>query len=202
MADNFEPRSEDSENTLLPDAGNRPTLNSGRLVLRPFVTADSGRVQEICMDREIAATTRNIPHPYPQGAAQQWIESHPEMWTTGKAAIFAICLADGDCLVGAIGLEINQEDHNAELGYWLARDHWGRGICTEAAGAVVRFGFDQLGLQRVHSQCVTSNPASGRVLEKNGMIQEGLLRKHIRKWGVFQDVEVYGLLRSEFDERA
>lgn len=199
MTDDFFRKPEDLGNNSVPDAGKQPVLTSGRLVLRPFESTDADRVQEICSDRKIAATTRNVPYPYPDGGARFWIESHRELWSSGNAAVFAICLDDPGCLVGAIGLEINQEDHNGELGYWMASDRWGQGICTEAVGAIIQFGFEQLGLQRVHSQSMTRNPASSRVLEKNRMVKEGILRKHVRKWGVFNDIEVYGLLRSEFE---
>ena len=97
-----------------------------------------------------------------------------------------------------MGLEINNQDHNAELGYSLARSSWGRCLCTKAIGAVIQFGFDELGLFRVHSHFMTRYPASGRVMEKNGMRHEGCLRCHVRKWGVFEDIEVYGLLWSDY----
>ena len=181
------------------DAVELPAFSRGRLVLRPFQTSDANRVHEICQDRSIAATTQNIPHPYAEDQAEQWIATLGGLWSSGKAAVFAICLADEDLLIGAIGLQINQQDHNAELGYWIAKDHWGRGVCTEAAAIVIPFGFEQLGLARIHSMCMLCNPASGRVLQKNGMQKEGVLRQHVRKWGVFKDVEVYGLLRTEFE---
>lgn len=72
--------------------------------------------------------------------------------------------------------------------------------CTEAAAAVVRWGFDGLGLERIHATHFASNPASGRVMRKLGMNHEGTLRGHIHKWGVPQDLECYGILRSESDE--
>ena len=216
MTDEFHPKPQEPQGLPSPRSVPHPFIRSRRLVLRPFDSSDAARVQEICGDRGIAATTRNIPHPYPDGAAQRWIESHPELWSTGKAAIFAICLdgadeadgADGGPCpddaspIGAIGLEINPLDHHAELGYWLSRENWGQGICTEAVGLVVRFGIEQLGLQRIHAICMASNAASGRVLEKNGMLREGRLRNHVRKWGVFHDVDVYGLLRRDFSEAA
>ncbi|MCH2182280.1 MAG: GNAT family N-acetyltransferase [Mariniblastus sp.] len=201
MTDEFPSKPQDLPQPAAPQSVPHPILRAGRLVLRPLESADAPRVQEICRDRGIAATTRNVPHPYPEGAALLWIESHPELWSSGKAAVFGICLDEdqGASLVGAIGLEINPLDHHAEIGYWLSRECWGQGICTEAVEVIVRFGFEQLGLQRIHAICMASNPASGRVLEKNGLIKEGRLRNHIRKWGVFHDVDVYGILRRDSD---
>lgn len=178
---------------------NRPTLETKRLLLRPFFPSDAEVQQILANDREIAANTRTIEFPYPEGAALKWIEQHADMWKNGKSAIFAICLKSTGELTGAIGLEISEQDQNAELGYWIGRDYWGQGICSEAAREVVRFGFETLAVNKIHAHHMTRNPASGRVMEKIGMKKEGLLRSHIRKWGVFEDVAFYGILRT--DER-
>ena len=179
-------------------ADTRPSLKTGRLTLGPFSLDDEEAVFTICREKEIAANTRTIPHPYPRDQAAHWIKQHPELWQNGKAAIFAICETDSEELVGAIGLEIDEVDQNAELGYWVDKKRWGQGICSEAAAAVLRFGFEELALNRIHAHYITSNPASGRVMEKIGMKSEGLLRQHVRKWGKFYDVSVCGLLKSDF----
>ncbi len=181
----------------VPDS--RPELNTKRLRLRPFGLEDAQRMSILINDREIAANTRSIEFPYPDGAAAKWISHHVDLWLGGKSAIFAICnLATAD-LMGAIGLEIKEADQNAELGYWLGRPFWNQGFCTEAARAVVEFGLRDLGLHRIHAHFMTRNPASGRIMEKIGMRQEGYLRGHVRKWGAFEDIMVYGILASDLD---
>ena len=180
-----------------PEGSPRPSLSTPRLLLRPFGLDDSDEVQRICSDRDIAANTRTIEHPYPEGAAEVWIRQHQKFWETGKAAIFAICLQETGQLAGAIGLELNSGDHNAELGYWVEAVHRGNGYATEAAKAVIQFAFEQLGLHRVYAHHLTRNPSSGRVMIKVGMQREGLLRGHNRKWGVFEDIEIYGILKSD-----
>jgi RimJ/RimL family protein N-acetyltransferase len=120
------------------------------------------------------------------------------LWRSGKSAVFAICLKAGGTLLGAIGLEINSQDHNAELGYWIGKPYWSQGYCTESARAVLEFGFTQLGLHKIHAHYMTRNPASGRILEKIGMRREGLFRQHVRKWGVFEDIACYGILAFDF----
>ena len=77
---------------------------------------------------------------------------------------------------------------------------WGKGYATEAAHAVLRFGFEDLGLNRICGYHTIRNPASGRVLAKVGMKQEGLRRQHVRKREVFEDVAVLALLREEWDK--
>jgi len=179
----------------------RPSLKTERLLLRPFVLEDEDSVFRICSEKEIAANTRSIPHPYPREQAAHWIKQHSELWSTGKAAIFAICLHETEALVGAVGLEINSGDQNAELGYWIDKETWGRGYCTEAAAEVLRFGFGVLSLHRIHAHHITSNPASGRVLEKIGMKAEGVHRGHVRKWGQFYDVSCFGLLYCDLQQQ-
>lgn len=188
--------SQSPSNTDDQTADSRPRLETKRLVLRPFELGDCTDVQRICSDREIAANTRTVEHPYPEGAAEVWIKQHPQFWQSGKSAIFAICLESGE-LVGAIGLEIHPEDHNAELGYWVEGVHRGNGYATEAAREVIQFGFRELGLHRVFAHHLSRNPSSGRVMIKAGMMREGKLRGHNRKWGVFEDIEIYGVLKTD-----
>lgn len=174
-----------------------PTLSTERLILRPFSPDDADAVARLAGAVEVASTTLSIPHPYPEGAAAAWIAGHAESFAQGRAVPFAITLRSDGALAGAIGLEIDPEHLHAELGYWIAVPFWGRGYATEAARAMVRYGFEELGLHRIFAAHFTRNPSSGRVLEKIGMIHEGHRRGHLRKWGVLEDIEEYGLLRND-----
>jgi RimJ/RimL family protein N-acetyltransferase len=193
----------------------RPELRTKRLWLRPFQASDAQDLERLANDKEIAANTRSIDYPYPAGQGIKWIEPQADSWLAGTAAVFAIChqgmnrppkapqvkgqgrgQPTSGQLMGAIGLEICEADQLAELGYWIGRDFRGLGYVTEAAEAVVAFGFEILGLNKIHSQHMARNPKSGRVMEKIGMQQEGILRRHVRKWGVFEDVVVYGILNQ------
>jgi RimJ/RimL family protein N-acetyltransferase len=100
-------------------------------------------------------------------------------------------------LVGAISLRLELGHERAELGYWIGVPYWGRGYATEAAGAMVGYGFDELGLNRIHAHHLARNPASGRVLEKTGFTHEGLHRAHILKNGRFEDIHSFAVLRSD-----
>lgn len=178
----------------------QPTLETVRLVLRPLTRADAPEVRRLAGDREVAATTLNIPHPYPDGMAEAWIESLPHAYDAGEAVVFGIALHEGGELVGTCGLKLELPHARAEIGYWIGRDYWGRGVATEAARAVVEYAFTRLGIRRVFAHFYTRNPASGAVMRKLGMRYEGKLRQHVLKWGVFEDIELYGLLRDEWDQ--
>jgi ribosomal-protein-alanine N-acetyltransferase len=154
-------------------------------------------VQRLAGAWEIADTTLGIPHPYPDGAAAEWIKSHGSAWERGTGVTHAITLHGAAPLIGAIGLQISTHSSWGELGYWLAVSNWNRGYCTEAARAVLAFGFTQLKLHRIQARHLTRNPSSGRVLQKIGMRLEGVHREAIRKWDRFEDLAVYGLLASD-----
>jgi RimJ/RimL family protein N-acetyltransferase len=87
------------------------------------------------------------------------------------------------------------KSHRAEVGYWLAKPFWGRGIVTAVVQRVCRHAFVEFGLVKIIAHVVTHNSASARVLEKCGFVQEGLLRKHFLKDGQFIDVKLFALLK-------
>ncbi len=86
----------------------------------------------------------------------------------------------------------------ASLGYWTGPEYWNKGYCTEAGRAVMEFGFEELGMERIFCTHLAHNPASGRVMQKLGMQKEGVLRRHERKWGKFHDLIYYGILKHEY----
>lgn len=174
-----------------------PTLPTQQLVLRPYLSADIPDLVRLAGAREIAATTLRIPHPYREQDAVDFVAACQPDADAELSARFAITLRDSAEFCGGVGMRLELDHHRAELGYWLGVPYWGRGYATEAANAMVRYGFDTLGLNRIYAQHVRENPASGRVLQKIGMRYEGCLRNHICKWEQFQDLEVYGVLRSE-----
>ena len=176
----------------------QPVLRTQRLILRPFVLEDAPQVQRLAGEREIAATTLTIPHPYADGMAEEWISAHQEKFLEGEAAIFAIVLTTSNELLGAIGLGIWKEHARGEIGYWIGKSYWNKGYCTEAAREVLRFGFEELGLISIFACHFRGNESSGRVMQKLCMAKAGMLRQHILKWGIAEDLVFYDILRSEF----
>jgi len=176
----------------------QPVLRTTRLVLRPFGFDDALTVELLAGAREVADTTLHIPHPYPAGAAAQWIATHPITWEAGTGVTFAVTDAGNGVLMGAVALTIVPAHARGELGYWLGVPYWNRGYSTEASRAVVDFGFAQLGLHRVQARYLTRNPASGRVMQKLGMRSEGVHRHVIRKNDRFEDLEMYAVLADEW----
>ncbi len=111
----------------------------------------------------------------------------------------AITLPDQPGLIGNCGIRRKPDNEwEVDIGYELAPEYWGQGIATEAARAIVDFGFQELGLRRISSWCIADNVASARVLEKVGLRQEGRLRENEYFKGRSWDTLLYGMLRDEW----
>jgi len=134
-----------------------------------------------------------FPHPYTRRDADDWIRnasgSKPE-------TNFAIDVA-GEA-VGGIGMQVQQDVYrrSAEVGYWVAEEHWGRGIATEALGALVEYAFERFDLCRLFATSFDWNPASARVLEKCGFVLEARRRQAVTKEGRTIDDLLYALVRN------
>ena len=198
-----DPESKKSASETVPA---QPSLQTERLLLRPFAMTDAAAVCEIVDNESVASTTRSITLPYTLAMAEAWIEPQAGKWSAQSAAVFAMCWRGTESegvtqqnlqVIGAIGLEVCEEDEKAELGYWISESFWGRGIATEAATAVVKFGFEMLCLNKIFASHMMKNPASGRVMEKIGMQKEGVSRAHVKKWGQFEDAVFYGILARD-----
>ena len=172
-------------------------LQTGRLTLRGYTPSDIPALVPLIGAREVAATTLRIPHPYSEADGRDFIVSTQEDHSRGTGLHLTIVLRQNDTLCGGVGLRIEPDHRRAELGYWIGLPYWGDGYATEAARAMVKYGFETLRLHRIFASHFANNPASARVLRKIGMSHEGSLRGHILKWGEFIDLEMYGMLASD-----
>ncbi len=162
--------------------------------LRNLQLEDAASLVENANDKEIASRLRDgFPHPYTMDDAHWWI-AHAN--AQEPATHFAIAV-DGQA-VGGIGLLLQQDvaRKSAEIGYWLGRKYWGRGIVTEAVEAFTNYAFEEFDLNRVYALAFEGNAASARVLEKAGFQYEGLLRKAVFKHGQLLDQLAYAKIRS------
>ncbi|MEQ8204844.1 MAG: GNAT family N-acetyltransferase, partial [Woeseia sp.] len=128
-----------------------PVLETPRLILRSFTPDDAAAVSELAADSRVADMTLNIPHPYDQRMAEEWISTHATHLANGEQVVFAVTLKTSHSLIGAVSLGIDQPFNRANLGYWVGVPWWNQGYGTEAARAVVDFGFAEFKLHRVHA---------------------------------------------------
>ncbi|MES1021752.1 GNAT family N-acetyltransferase [Gloeocapsa sp. BRSZ] len=179
------------------------TLETGRLNLRPLTQADIPSIQRCASVRAIADTTISIPHPYPEGEAERYVLRRLAEFEAGHSVSFIIERKFEPAFCGAIEIrDIESEHSQAELSFWLAVEMWGKGYMSEALQPILRFGFEDLALNRLYAYHMVRNPGSGRVLQKNGFVQEGVLRQRVRKWGVFEDVKLWAIVHSDWQEAA
>jgi len=176
-----------------------PILTTERLVLRAFAHADVANLVRFAGSDAVHATTLNIPHPYTEQHAIDWIATHQAILAAGHGFVWAIAHGDTDELVGTIDIRLRMVHKRAEIGYWIGPPHWGKGYATEAVGAVLRYGFDELGLYRIYADHFAGNDASGRVLTKAGMLQEGTLRGQFVKAGRHIDTVLYAIIQPDYE---
>jgi len=172
-----------------------PTIETERLLLRPFTIDDSGEVARMAGEW-IMAETSNLPHPYTTEDAQDWISTHERFFDRHEAVQLAVTRKIDGVLVGSVSLESLFENHQAELGYWIGREHWNNGYATESSLAIMNYGFKTFNLIRIHACHLTRNGGSARVLEKIGMKLEGVSPKHILKWGTPEDLSFWGIVQG------
>jgi len=173
-------------------------LDTDRLILRPLNDRDADDLYPIISDPEV---TNNllIPYPFPEERMLPWIRDRREALRAKERYILTIVLKETGKAIGVCGLVgVSWEHMNAELVYWLGKEHWGKGYTTEAASELIRFGFQDLGFERIAVGCFSRNKASVRVIEKLGFKYEGLTRHEFIKNGEYQDVRHFGMLREEF----
>ena len=176
-------------------------IRTDRLLLRPLEMSDAPAIQLLAGDRDVATTTRDIPHPYEDGMAEKWIKSCEKKTVSGELINFAITLNADSSFLGAIGIHPDDTGSQVELGYWVGKPYWNQGYATEAVTAVVRHCFTNLELDRVYAAHFTRNPSSGRVMQKAGMLYEGSQLGPTVKWGIVENLELYGVTRTQFEQR-
>jgi [ribosomal protein S5]-alanine N-acetyltransferase len=165
-------------------------------VVRSYRADDKAAILHHANNPRVTANlTHMFPNPYTAEDADRWLarvlDQTPE-------TLFVIADAD-DLFVGAVGLHLGEGVYRcgAEVGYWLGEPLWGRGLATAAVGALVDWAFARFpGLERIQGRVFSWNPASARVLEKNGFILEGRMRNAVRKGADLLDELVYARLRS------
>lgn len=173
---------------------------SSDIVLSQVNKKDKASLIKYLNDYDIYKNTSNIPHPYTSKDATWWINHVKDKTNvTGRLSNFAIRDKDLN-LIGGIGFHLKYgiKSHKDEIGYWLAKDFWNKGIMTSVVKKICEIGFKENNLTRIEAVVFQNNSASARVLEKNGFIKEGLLRKYLVKDGLALNVNLYSLIKEEF----
>ena len=175
-----------------------PTLLTARLRLRPFAGADADALFALHSNAHVLRYWDSPPWT-DRARAERFLAMCEQVAEEGSGARAAVERASDGAFIGWCGLTKWDPVHrSASLGYCLDDAAWGHGYATEAARALLQWGFDTLDLNRVQAEADTRNTASARVLEKLGFLLEGTLREDCVVNGDVSDSWVYGLLRREW----
>ena len=177
------------------DLNERVELQTDRLLLRPFDFRDVEDVLSYASEPEFGRYL-SLPQPYTRDDAAKFVARQIlDEWSTRPT--FAIVFDEH--VVGGVGLRVEGRAERGELGYALAKQHWGKGLTVEAARAVVGWGFERYGVHKVIAYAALGNRQSWRVMEKLGMTREGVKRSHSKIGGEYVDWVAYGVLREEWE---
>ena len=166
--------------------------------IRPWTAADAPAIVEALSDAGVTGNLRDgLPKPYTEADACDYIAYAR---TAGEGA-YAFAIDAGGGAVGSIQLTRQGNIHRrtAELGSWLGRALWGRGIMTKAVEEMCRTGFEAWDIVRIYAEPFAHNAGSRRVLEKAGFRLEGVMRHSAVKNGVVRDMRLYSLLREDLE---
>ncbi len=174
------------------------SLTTERLLLRELRLTDAPDIFAYASDPEVCRYTLWSAHRS-LADTKRFIETELLRSATGREG-FAWALVDRQTqrTIGTCNyVDWDVVHHRAEIGYALSRPYWGKGLMTEAVRAAISFGFHVMGLNRIQGRCTVENRASARVLEKAGMQYEGTLRQHDLVKGIYCDMKLYAIVRSD-----
>ena len=169
-------------------------IKSKRFILRPFRKGDEKSLQRNINDKYIYRYTSRIPYPYTMSDAKKWVKKCINNDKNNKKTSINFAIDINGEIIGGIGFD-SIEKHKAEIGYWLGKKYWNKGIITESVRLITKLGFDKLKLRRITAHVFPKNKASARILENNDYRLEGLLRKHEIKDGKLIDALLYAKVK-------
>lgn len=177
------------------------SIHTPRLEIRKLRLSDSVDIYTYSKDERVAQHVLWTTHKNIEQSAN-YIRYLLAQYRTGLPASMGIKYKESGKIIGTIGfMKIDIDHSSAEIGYSLKYDMWNKGIMTEALIAMLKFGFFQLGLNRIEAFCELDNPASARILEKVGMSFEGVVRQKFYNKNRFVDVKQYAVLFYDYKER-
>ncbi len=177
-----------------------PTLTTQRLILNlPKENDLEDIVLQLNITSEFSENTLNIPFPYKKEDAEFWIKEIVRRGFENETNYtFAIRNIESLKLIGGIGIHTDRKHQKAEVGYWLGKDFWNKGYVSESLKAIIKFGFLNLGLNKIYATHYPHNPASGKVMQKCGMRKEAEMKQEFFKNGKFLDIIRYSILKEDF----
>ena len=178
-----------------------PTLETERFTLRKLSMDDTDDMYEYACRADVTEYLTWSPHAE-KSYTFEYLSYLQKRYKTGDFFDWAVVCHDTGKMIGTCGFtRFDFKNDSAEVGYVINPEFQGQGIATEVVGRVIRFGFENLALNRIECRFIPQNLASRRVMEKNGMTFEGIKREGVLVKGEHRDVGVCSILRSDFFEK-
>jgi len=175
------------------------SLSSDRIVLREFTRDDFDGVHNYASDPEVVRFMSWGPNT--RSETRRFLERNIQAQVVQPRTDYNLAIALNEEVIGGCGLTIHSlSDKRAEIGYCIRRVDWGKGLGTEVAGELIRFGFKDLKMHRIEAKCDPDNIASYKIMEKNGMQREGVLRQDKNIRGEWRDSYIYSILVHEWSK--
>lgn len=175
-------------------------FETNRLLIREFIPEDVERVHEYASDPAVARYMIWGPNTLEDTQSYVQLTLDMQQENPRQGFEYAVVLKETNLLVGGCGLHISGQGQG-EIGYCFNRSYWGQGLASEAAAALLEFGFNELNLHRIYATCRPENTGSARVMQKLGMVYEGHLREHMHHKGKWHDSYLYSILEEEYRAR-
>lgn len=176
-----------------------PIIRTSRLLLAALQPEQALTLSRLADEPTIAAMTAALPSPYTLEHAQVFIAETHDQYAAGQTVSLGVHIQATGELTGIVSLRLSMSHHSGNLGYWTGTRYQNQGYACEAAKGLLKHGFKDMNLNRIAGQCFSDNPASARVLEKCGLSYEGCTREAFLKNGVFKNMLLFSLLRSEYE---
>jgi len=177
-----------------------PVLETERLILREPILTDAADIYAFRSDPVVQKY--NARPMTDVSEARGLIEQHQADYLNEDGILWGITLKERDAVIGLVGFSAWSLSNRAMLGYDLAHGYWGQGIASEAVPAIIRFGFEQMGLNRIEASTIADNHESRQMLERLEFTLEGIRREYsLEDDGEYHGSAMYGLLRSEHSAR-
>lgn len=169
----------------------QPLIKNKRFILRKFRMSDAESLVKHANDKLVARNLSRLPHPYTAKDAKTWLKRKFQQYKQKNPKEFVFAIEIGGEAVGSIGFNKISYGHKAEMGYWLGRKYWGKGLMTEVVKHASLHAFKNFKLHRLYAHTFSHNKASMGVLLKNGFLFEGVLKKETKKGKKFFDAHVF-----------
>lgn len=175
------------------------TIETERLILRRFTIDDAENMYNNWVsDNEVCKYMRWMPHKSIE-ETEKCISNWIGLYNKEAFYLWVITFKKDNEPKGSIGrFVVNENDLCGDIGYCIGRKSWGQGIATEALRSVLNFAFNTVGFNRIESYHSVNNPASGRVMEKSGMIFEGFAKQKYKSISGFEDCNMYSIVKEDF----